>query len=60
MAVGLSEDTWGVGIAVQGDLGWDLGSSIGLSVTGQGSLNTAKSWFALGLMLSLGPTSLYR
>ncbi len=54
------EEKWGFGLAAQGDIGFDLGGAVGLSLTGQGSLNTAKSWFAVGVMLTIGPTSMYR
>jgi hypothetical protein len=54
------DERTGVGLAVQGDVGFDVGGAVGLSLTGQGSLNTATSWFAVGVMLTLGPTSMYR
>ena len=49
-----------VGVADNQYIGLEIGGVIGLSLTGQASLNTARSWAALGLMLTVGSTSMYR
>ena len=53
------EVTWGPGIVGQLDAGRDFGF-FGIGVTAQGSLNTARPFGAVGVTLTLGPTSLHR